>query len=49
MKSQPIDSQNLNKTMHGAFLERNFEMKESISTFCWDRLGTPPRFKIYDF
>ncbi len=31
--------------LHGAFLERKFDMKERISTCTWDRLGTPPRLK----
>jgi hypothetical protein len=37
------------KSTHGAFLGRKFDMKKRISTFCCDRLGTPPRFKICDF
>jgi hypothetical protein len=34
--------------IHGAFLERKFDMKERISTFYWDRLGTPSRLKKCD-
>jgi hypothetical protein len=34
-------------TLHGAFLERKFEMKESMSTLCWDRLGIIKYAKIY--
>jgi hypothetical protein len=37
------------RTVHGGFLWQKFDMKESIPTFCWDRLGTPPRFKICEF